>query len=45
MGISGFSRILYHTRHKIKYGIFTFNKTIYVNNVLKRKNGNVTFSL
>jgi hypothetical protein len=45
MGISGFVFILYHTRHKIKYGIITFNITIYVNNVLKRNNGKVTFSL
>jgi hypothetical protein len=44
MGISGFVCIPYHTRHKIKYGIITFHITNYVNNVLKRNDGNVTFS-
>jgi hypothetical protein len=44
MDISGFVCILYHTRHKIKYGVITFNTTMYVNNFLKRDHGNVTFS-
>jgi hypothetical protein len=44
MDLSEFVCILYHTRHEIKYGIITFNLTMYVNNFLKRNNSKVTFS-